>query len=229
MQHAFNYIPEKGLHCLAKHLNCGVAQLYPMATFYKALSLKPKGKHIIKICNGTACHIRGSVNLATGLKRELGIDPGETTEDGLFSVEMVNCLGSCALAPVMLVDGTYHNKLKLEDVPGIVSATASRMLKKGRPAMTRTERILVCCGTGCIANGAYADVASALEEQIAAQGANAQVELKVCRTGCSGECREMPLVRLMPRDTMYYGVKPADAPAIITSLEGDPVAKLVSR
>lgn len=120
MQHAFNYIPEKGLHCLAKHLNCGVAQLYSMATFYKALSLKPKGKHIIKICNGTACHIRGSVNLAAGLKRELGIDPGETTEDGMFSVEMVNCLGSCALAPVMLVDGTYHNKLKLEDVPGIV-------------------------------------------------------------------------------------------------------------
>lgn len=98
MQHAFNYIPEKGLHCLAKHLNCGVAQLYSMATFYKALSLKPKGKHIIKICNGTACHIRGSVNLATGLKRELGIDPGETTEDGMFSVEMVNMPGIVRLS-----------------------------------------------------------------------------------------------------------------------------------
>ena len=94
--------------------------------------------------------------------------------------------------------------------------------------MTRTERILVCCGTGCIANGAY-DVASALEEQIAAQGANAQVELKVCRTGCSGECEQGPLVRLMPRDTMYYKVKPADAPAVIASLEGDPVAKLLYR
>lgn len=94
--------------------------------------------------------------------------------------------------------------------------------------MTRTERILVCCGTGCIANGAY-EVASALEEQIAAQGANAQVELKVCRTGCSGECEQGPLVRLMPRDTMYYKVKPADAPAIIASLEGDPVAKLLYR
>lgn len=76
--------------------------------------------------------------------------------------------------------------------------------------MTRTERILVCCGTGCIANGAY-EVARALEEQIAAQGANAQVELKVCRTGCSGECEQGPLVHLMPRDTMYYKVKPADA------------------
>ena len=131
MQHAFNYIPELGFTRLAEHLNCGVAQLYSMATFYKALSLKPKGKHIIKICNGTACHIRGSVNLATGLKRELGIEPGETTEDGLFSVEMVNCLGSCALAPVMLVDGTYHNKLKLEDVSGIVEHYRSLDAEEG--------------------------------------------------------------------------------------------------
>ena len=94
--------------------------------------------------------------------------------------------------------------------------------------MTKTERILVCCGTGCIANGAY-EVARALEEQIAAQGANAQVELKVCRTGCSGECEQGPLVRLMPRDTMYYKVKPADAPAVIASLEGDPVVRLLYR
>lgn len=124
MQHAFNYIPEEGLAQLAEHIGCPIAQLYSMATFYKALSLEPKGEHIIKICNGTACHIRGSMNLATGLKRELGIEPGQTTADGKFSVELVNCLGSCALAPVMLVDGTYHNKLKLEDVADIVARYA---------------------------------------------------------------------------------------------------------
>ncbi|MGN0038198.1 MAG: NADH-quinone oxidoreductase subunit NuoE [Coriobacteriales bacterium] len=122
MQHAFNFIPEEGLHALAEHLGCPVSQLYAMATFYKALSLKPKGRHIIKICNGTACHIRGAINLATGLKRELGIDPGQTTEDGEFSVELVNCLGSCALAPVILVDSTYHNKLRMEDLPGIIES-----------------------------------------------------------------------------------------------------------
>ncbi|MGN0078644.1 MAG: NADH-quinone oxidoreductase subunit NuoE [Coriobacteriales bacterium] len=122
MQHAFNYIPEEGLHALAAHLGCPVSQLYAMATFYKALSLKPKGRHIIKICNGTACHIRGAVNLASGLKRELGIDPGETTADGEFSVELVNCLGSCALAPVILVDGTYHNKVRMEELPRIVES-----------------------------------------------------------------------------------------------------------
>ncbi len=122
MQHEFNYIPEEGLGQLADYLGCPQAQLYSMATFYKALSLTPKGEHIVKICNGTACHLRGSMNLATALKKELGIDPGQTCEDGSFSVELVNCLGSCALAPVMLVDGVYHNKLRVEQVPGIIDS-----------------------------------------------------------------------------------------------------------
>ena len=126
MQHAFNYIPEEGLVALAEHLGCAKAQLYSMATFYKALSLTPKGEHIVKICNGTACHLRGAMNLATELKRNLGIDPGETTEDGKFSVELVNCLGSCALAPVMVVDGTYHNKLRVEQIPGIIESYAAQ-------------------------------------------------------------------------------------------------------
>ncbi|ACV23474.1 NADH-quinone oxidoreductase subunit E [Slackia heliotrinireducens] len=125
MQHAFNYIPEEGLAALAEYLGCPQAQLYSMATFYKALSLTPKGDHIVKICNGTACHLRGSMNLATELKRDLGVEPGETTEDGKFSVELVNCLGSCALAPVMVVDGTYHNKLRVEQIPGIIERYAA--------------------------------------------------------------------------------------------------------
>ena len=125
MQHAFNYIPEEGLVALAKHLGCPQAQLYSMATFYKALSLTPKGEHIVKICNGTACHLRGSMNLKTELQRNLGIEPGQTTEDGLFSVELVNCLGSCALAPVMVVDGVYHNKLKVDQVAGIIERYAN--------------------------------------------------------------------------------------------------------
>ena len=125
MQHAFNYIPEEGIGTLSEYLGCSQAQLFSMATFYKALSLTPKGEHIIKICNGTACHLRGSMNLKTELKRDLGIEPGETTEDGKFSVELVNCLGSCALAPVMVVDGIYHNKLRVEQIPGIIESYAA--------------------------------------------------------------------------------------------------------
>ena len=122
MQHEFNYIPEEGLAALADYIGCPKAQLYSMATFYKALSLVPKGRHIIKICNGTACHLRGSVNLAAELKRDIGIEPGQTSEDGEFSVEFVNCLGSCALAPVMVVDGTYYNKLSVDRIPGIIES-----------------------------------------------------------------------------------------------------------
>ena len=81
-QHEFNYVPKEGLELLAKHIGCPVAQLYSMATFYKAFSLKPKGEHIIKICNGTACHIKGSMNLAASLNRELGIDPGKPRPTG---------------------------------------------------------------------------------------------------------------------------------------------------
>lgn len=121
MQHHFNYIPEQGMKALAEYLDCPLSSLYSMATFYRALSLKPKGKHIIKLCDGTACHIRGSVNLITGIKRELDISPGETSGDGLFSLETVNCLGSCALAPVMVIDGEYYGKVTLEKLPEILN------------------------------------------------------------------------------------------------------------
>jgi len=122
MQHEFNYIPKEGMEALSAYLGCSLASLYSMATFYKALSLKPKGRHIIKLCDGTACHIRGSVNLYGGIQRLLGIRDGETSADGLFSLELVNCLGSCALAPVMVVDETYYGKVTMEKLPEILNS-----------------------------------------------------------------------------------------------------------
>ena len=121
MQRQFNYIPREGMEALAEYLGCALSVLYSMATFYKALSLKPKGKHIIKLCDGTACHIRGSITLKEGITRALGIDDGETTEDGMFSLELVNCLGSCALAPVMVVDDVYYGKMTVEKLPEVIN------------------------------------------------------------------------------------------------------------
>lgn len=115
MQRRFQYVPREGLEMLASRLACPVSSLYAMATFYKALSLVPKGRHIIKCCDGTACHIRGSATLVDGIRRELGLAPGEeTTSDGEYTLETVNCLGSCALAPVMVIDGVYHGGVTVE-------------------------------------------------------------------------------------------------------------------
>lgn len=122
MQKKFNYIPREGMEVLAEYLSCPLSSLYSMATFYKALSLNPKGKHIIKLCDGTACHIRGSSSLLDGITRLLGIHDGETTPDGMFSLELVNCLGSCALAPVMVVDDNYHGKVQVDKIPEILES-----------------------------------------------------------------------------------------------------------
>lgn len=120
MQRRYQYIPREGLNALAEYLGCPVSSLYAMATFYKALSLVPKGEHIIKCCDGTACHIRGASTLIDGVERELGISPGETTSDGLFSFETVNCLGSCAMAPVLVVDDVYYGRVTPEKLKGII-------------------------------------------------------------------------------------------------------------
>jgi len=122
MQRLFGYVPREGLEALAEYLDCPIAGLYSMATFYKSISLEPKGKHVIKVCDGTACHIRGSMNLVSGIERTLGIGPDETTEDGLFSLELVNCVGACALAPVMLIGETYYGNVTIDSLPGIFDA-----------------------------------------------------------------------------------------------------------
>lgn len=120
MQKEFGYIPRDGLEALALHFDSHVAQLYSMATFYKALSLKPKGRHVIKVCDGTACHIRGANILIDAIKRELDLEPGDVTEDGEYSLELVNCLGSCAIAPVMVIDDKYYGKVKPEKLMEII-------------------------------------------------------------------------------------------------------------
>ncbi|MDR1798085.1 MAG: NADH-quinone oxidoreductase subunit NuoE [Clostridiales Family XIII bacterium] len=126
MQRQFNYIPAEGLDALSAAMGIPIAQLYSMATFYRALSLKPKGRHIIKICDGTACHISGSEVLAAALHDAIGIRPGEVTEDGAFSLETVNCLGSCAVAPVMLIDDTHFGGVTPDRLAAIIEEVGAK-------------------------------------------------------------------------------------------------------
>lgn len=119
IQKEWGFIPREALNTISEYLNVPISKLYSMATFYKALSLKPKGRNIIKVCDGTACHIKSSSVLISEIQRLLNISPGETTEDGAFSLETVNCLGSCAIAPVIVINETYYGKVtpsKLKEI-----------------------------------------------------------------------------------------------------------------
>jgi NADH:ubiquinone oxidoreductase subunit E len=111
IQERYNYLPEEVLRDLAKERNLSLMDLYSIATFYKSFSLSPKGRHKVKTCTGTACHVRGSEKVTEEISRILGIKPGSTSEDGEYSLETVNCLGACALAPLVEVDGEYLSNM----------------------------------------------------------------------------------------------------------------------
>ena len=109
---AYNYLPCDVLVKVAEALQVPLAKVFSVSTFYKAFSLEPQGDTIIKVCMGTACHIRGAGQLVEELERKLGIGPDETTEDLKFTVKTVNCVGACAMAPVLVVGEQYHGSAK---------------------------------------------------------------------------------------------------------------------
>lgn len=122
LQKKYNYLPREGLEMVAEHVNTPVSKIYSMATFYKAFSLVPKGRYNIKVCDGTACHIKGSTVLIDQVYKYLGIKPGETTADGVFSLETVNCLGACAIAPVVMVNEQVHSKVTSSGIIEIIES-----------------------------------------------------------------------------------------------------------
>lgn len=111
IQDEYNYLPEDLLREVANKLGIPLRDVYGVATFYRSFSLVPKGEHIITVCLGTACHVRGGAKIVDTISRELGINPGETTEDLKFSLETVNCLGCCAIGPILVVDGEYYGEM----------------------------------------------------------------------------------------------------------------------
>lgn len=111
IQAEFNYLPRDVLVRVSQKLDIPLGQVFSVATFFRAFSLKPRGRHLITVCLGTACHVRGGQRLVDKIERDYGIKPGETTEDMRFTLETVNCLGCCALGPVAVVDGKYESRM----------------------------------------------------------------------------------------------------------------------
>jgi len=121
VQKELKYLPEELLRLIADRMNIPLSRVFGLATFYRAFSLKPRGRHHISICLGTACHVKGGPNIKDRLERELGIKTGETTPDGRFSMETVRCVGCCGLAPVIVIDENFHGKLNQSKIPLILS------------------------------------------------------------------------------------------------------------
>jgi NADH:ubiquinone oxidoreductase subunit F (NADH-binding)/NADH:ubiquinone oxidoreductase subunit E/Pyruvate/2-oxoacid:ferredoxin oxidoreductase delta subunit len=266
MQAALRFIPKEAVDAVSEWLSVPRSQVYSVASFYKALSLEPRGKHRIDVCLGTACHVRGAPLLVHQLSRELGVEPGATTPDGEVTLSTVNCVGACAMGPVVVMDGEYHGEMTparlLKQVKKCCSGEGSSADRRGdifskaraqvaqRPsrrldsigaledtrAALRKERppgepaVLVCAGTGCVANGSM-KVAEALGRELRASGAGHNVELMIKKTGCHGFCEKGPLVVFHPGGTIYTRVKPADATEIVekTVLKNEVLSRLLYR
>jgi len=120
IQAKYGYLPEEKLIETAKTLDMPLIDVYGVATFYKSFSLTPRGRHQVKVCLGTACHVRGADRIGKEVGRKLGIVPRETSEDGEFSLETVMCLGCCAIGPVVVIDGKYYSQVTPTKVESIV-------------------------------------------------------------------------------------------------------------
>jgi len=119
IQEEYRYLPEEAMCRVSEALEVPLIEVFRLANFYKAFSLKPRGRHLITVCEGTACHVQGSPRLVDEVLSQLKVEAGETTADGAFTVETVNCVGACALAPVAIIDGKYYEHMtpaKLRDL-----------------------------------------------------------------------------------------------------------------
>ncbi len=120
IQGEMNYLSRKALVQVANSLDLPLTRIYEVATFYKAFSLEPRGKHTIQVCLGTACHVRGGSRVLDYLENRLEVKPGETTRDLSFTLESVNCLGACALGPMMVIDKKYYGKINTNKIESIL-------------------------------------------------------------------------------------------------------------
>jgi NADH-quinone oxidoreductase subunit E len=128
IQEIRNYLPKEWLQALAESLGMPFPKVIRVATFFKALSLEPRGKHICRVCVGTTCHVRGAAKLVDKIERDFAVKAGGTSQDMLLTLETVGCVGACALGPLVVMDGTYHGHMTTESLGKVL-----RGVKKEEP------------------------------------------------------------------------------------------------
>ena len=120
VQSIYGFLPENALRDISDFIKIPLSRIYGVATFYNQFRLMPLGENIIRVCRGTACHVKNSANILFALETELGVQAGHTTRDKKFTLEVVNCIGACSIAPVILVNDDYHGRITVKDIPKIL-------------------------------------------------------------------------------------------------------------
>ena len=141
IQDEYNYLPEEALREVALKMRIPLRDVYGVSTFYNAFRLKPCGKHIINVCQGTACHVRGGKRVLDKIENLLDIKAGENTKDMQFTLETVNCLGACALGPVMVVDGKYSGNMNPAKVESVLKQYRNKVREKKDEKDKNTRRV----------------------------------------------------------------------------------------
>ncbi|MFH1833771.1 MAG: NAD(P)H-dependent oxidoreductase subunit E, partial [bacterium] len=223
VQQKYNYLPEQALRDIAEAMEVPLVDIYGVATFYTLFSLVPKGRHVVTVCMGTACHVRNSADLLQELSRELGIEPGQTSRDMSFTLETVNCLGACAMGPVMVVDGKYYGQMTASKVKKVLKPYRAEKVEEEAPSGrlvsaadlekhrvgVREERykdstaLALCSGTGCRA-AISKEVATALREALRKNDLEDNVIPR--ETGCRGFCERGPILTVKPDNILYQRV-----------------------
>ena len=136
VQHHFGYLGQEQMHAVAQLAQIPLAKVTGVATFYHLFRLQPRGKHVISVCMGTACYVKGAEKLSQRLMDELGIQYGETTKDGMFSLESTRCLGTCGLAPVVMVDDQIHGPVAPSDIATLLDKYTQKKKATAKPPVT---------------------------------------------------------------------------------------------
>ena len=220
IQERYNYLPEEALRRVCELTEITPAQITGVASFYSQFRFRPAGKHMIKVCVGTACHVKGAGQVYDALRRELELGADEdTTASGEYTIEKVNCLGCCTLAPVVQIDEVTYGHVSTSKVASVLADFESQKGGDGKKKIRTADgqevqgEIRIGLGSCCVASGSD-EIREAVEDTIGRKGMN----VKLKHVGCVGMCHQVPLVEVVPVEgepTLYSRVKAADVERIV--------------
>lgn len=219
IQQKYNYLPSEALRYLSENTEITPADIYGVASFYSQFRLEPVGENIIKVCVGTACHVKGAGLVHDAFQRELGLKNGlNTNESRKYTLEKVSCLGCCTIAPVVQINNTTYGYVSTDQVGDIISDFENQQHKSEQISFRKANgeailgEIRIGLGSCCVASGSD-DVKNEIESNIQSQG----LDINIKNVGCVGMCHQVPLVEVFKDEitTLYTKVKPDEIKKII--------------